>query len=84
MIIQILIVIVLTGLELVFGFLPRVDELPFGSDAYLQQGVGLLKEMNSVFFFLDSIMYAVLIYLGFRLSLLVLKFVAGSRTPHHE
>lgn len=84
MLIQLLISVVLAILTLLFGWLPKATVLPYGIDEHLQTGVGYVKGLTTYFPFLATITTAVLIYIGWRLLLLVANVFLGSRTPHHE
>jgi len=84
MIIQLFSVMIIAGLTIVFGWLPTVTVLPWGIDGYLSTGVGYIKGFSVFFPFINTAINAFLIYMGFRLLLIVLKFVLGSRTPSHD
>ncbi len=64
------------GLELSSQFhLPIITELPWGMDATLTNAVGGYKAMAVFFPPLSIIMTAFLIYLGFRITIIVLRVV---------
>lgn len=73
-----------TVLTALFSFLPRVTVLPWGIDGWLSSGVGMFDSIVQGFPLFGTVMQAFLLYLGFRLTLKVLKLVMGSRTPQHD
>jgi len=84
MITYLLIKAVLVILSVFTIWLPRVDVLPWGVDGALVNGVAILKKLGGVYPMVSTVLTAFLIYVAFRISLLVLKFFLGSRTPSHS
>lgn len=70
-------------ISLIFKELPVVEELPWGTDETLSKGVAgyrLLMELFPIFgLFLDL----TLLYLGFKIVMLFLKAILGSRLPYY-
>jgi len=71
-------------LSTILWIAPTVTELPFGTDTYIVQGVGGVKHLFEFFPPLETLYHAFLIYLLFRVSMLILKIFLGSRTPQYE
>lgn len=67
-------------LSSIFGI---VTVLPFGIDPILVSAVGSFKAFMVIFPPLQIVFQAFMIYLGFRMTLLVFKLILGSRSPHH-
>lgn len=88
MIIQLLIRIILSALDLVFGWFPDFSFLPtlgtINIDSYFATGMGYLHFLAQIFPPLTTLQIAVSIYLGFRAVLLIVKLVLGSRAPIHQ
>jgi len=76
-----LILFVTSVLTAVFSFLPKVEELPFGADAFLVSMVGYYNSAAEIIPWLSIIMSAFLFYLGFRVSLVILSLLKIYR--HH-
>lgn len=62
-------------LNLMFSWLPRVEELPLGIDGYLSTAVSSFKAFSEVFPPLQVIYTAFMWYLGFRITILTLKLL---------
>ena len=83
MLIQLLLQILISTVNVIFSWLPAVDTLPFGIDSafisammYFNGAIDTLPYLEIVF---DSFLYVI----GFEVLLLVLKLFLGSRTPHN-
>jgi len=70
--------------SLIFSPLPTVTTLPWGTDAYVVQGVQLFRLLAGFFPPFATLLTAFLLYLGFRLSMILVKFFLGGRTPMHN
>lgn len=72
-------------LTLIFGWLPNGSTLPtFGDvnlDTIFSTGIRYVKFLAVLFPPLTTIISAASIYIGFRLVLIVIKIIIGSRTP---
>jgi len=84
MIIQFLFTILISIAQALTGFLPTVETLPWGIDALLVTSTGYFKGFMQIFPPLQIVFGAFMLYLGFRLLLIVLKIFMGKRTPHHD
>lgn len=84
MILSAIITLIVTFLTMVFQLLPTVEELPWGTDAYLGQGVQYFKLLADFFPPFATLLTAFLLYVSFKLLMLVIKFFLGSRTPSHS
>jgi len=84
MIIQLLLQILISGLNVIFGWLPDASTLPFGIDEILVDGVGQFKALMALIPPLETVFTAFMIYLSFRLGLILLKVFLGNRTPQHD
>lgn len=62
-------------LNLMFSFLPRVDELPFGMDGYLEQAVSTFKAFAEIFPPFEVVLQAFLFYLSFKIMMLTLRLL---------
>jgi len=83
MIITLLIRVFLMVFAGILRIFPQVTELPFGIDSYMVLASGYFHRVMTLVPLLSTVMSAFLIYFGFRIGLLVLKFILGSRAPHH-
>jgi len=87
MIVYLLIQVIIYALSLVFAVFPTVEELPWGVDTVFSDGMGYYRYLMDIFPPLSTVLSAVLIYLGYKLAIIVLRFFLGSRTPvsaqHH-
>lgn len=88
MIISLLLNLLVAILGLIFYLLPNATTLPtFGSvnlDTVFSTGIGYYKYLATFFPPLTTVLTAASIYLGFRVTLLILKFILGSRLPSHR
>jgi len=75
---------IISVISIVFIFMPVIEELPFGVDAYIEQGVSGYKLLASYFPPLDLFMDLFLIYIGYKLIMLLIKFILGNRTPSYS
>lgn len=57
----------------VFAFLPVVDELPFGMDDALTTAMGYFNYITTFFPFLQTLINVVLIYVSYKVLLIVLN-----------
>jgi len=81
MIIQLLIILVLSILQLVFSFLPDGSQLPWGTDGALTLAVGWLRYIEISLWPVTVIINVFIIYALFRLGLLLLRLLLGHRSP---
>jgi len=65
-------------LSSIFG---TVDVLPFGTDPYFETAFGWLRSLQDVVWPINVILVCFLAYAGFKVSLILLKLVFGSRAP---
>jgi len=84
MILQLLIQIFSSILQLIFGFFPTVTTLPLGIDSALSTAFGWLHSFLEYVWPAQVIYEVVIYYLSFRVLLIVLKFFIGNRAPHHD
>lgn len=84
MIIKIFISVIVLIITSITSWLPTVEELPWGLDDLWQTSVASFKAFIEVFPPLQIVFSAFLIYLGFRLTLILIKIFVGSRVPHHD
>lgn len=84
MIIQLILHILVSAVNVIFSWLPEVTELPWGIDAILLSGVSQVKAVAVYIPPLTTVLGAFMIYVGFRLTLIVLKLFLGHRTPMHH
>lgn len=82
MLLQLLLTILINLLNILTSWLPTVTTLPF-IDSYLVSAMGGIHSLIENFPILQDVLTAFLIYLGFKLALLVMKLFMGSRTPTH-
>jgi len=81
MIVYMLISVVISIVGVLFSLFPVIEELPWGVDAFIVQGVGGYKLLATAFPPLSTVMTIFLIYISFRLGMILLRFFLGSRTP---
>lgn len=81
MILYLVIQALLFILSLIFAVFPTVETLPWGVDSVLSDGMGYYRTLMDVFPPLSTVLNAVLIYIGYKLAIIVLRFFLGSRTP---
>jgi len=84
MITQFLFTIIITIFGAITQFLPDVTTLPFGMDELLISSTGYFKGFMGIFPPLQVVFGAFMIYLSFRLLLILLRVFLGGRTPHHN
>lgn len=83
MIIFFIIQLVILIISLFFAPFPTISELPWGIDTFLSNGMSYYRQLMVYLPPLSTVLSAFLIYIGFRLSIIVLRFFLGSRTPTH-
>lgn len=84
MIIFWLITFVISIISFIFYPFPTITEIPWGVDSFLVNGVGYFKALMEFFPPLSTVFSAFMIYIGFRVSIIVLRFFFGSRAPTHD
>lgn len=62
-------------LNIMFSFLPRVTELPWGVETWLVNGVHMFNAFKDIFPPLGVLFTAFLAYLSFRVTLLTLRLL---------
>jgi len=67
-----------------FAWLPNVNTLPWGIDGFLLTSISLVRRIGEVFPPIGILISFFLIYMGWRLTLLVVKLILGSRSPIHD
>lgn len=67
-----------------FAFLPVVTELPFGTDEYFATGIGFFNRITELVPILSVVVEVFLLYIGFRITVIIIRFFAGSRSPVHN
>lgn len=82
MIITAILSFIIYGLGFLLSPLPTVDTLPYGVDTALSVGVGYFNVIASAFPPFGLMMQVSLIYISYRIALMVLKLFLGSRVPH--
>jgi len=83
MIFSFIIIAVLYLFSLFLAPFPTVTELPWGVDSFFSNGMGYYRQLMVYLPPLSTVLDAFLIYIGFRLSIIILRFFLGSRTPTH-
>ena len=85
MLINTIFYLVNAALALLFSWLPDGTTLPtFGSvnlDTVFSNGVGYYRFLATIFPPLTTVLTAATIYLGFKVVMLIIKLILGSRTP---
>jgi len=81
MILYLLIQIIIFVVSLVFAPFPTVTELPWGIDGVVETAMGNFRALMEFFPPFSTVLNAFLLYIAFRLGILVLRFFLGSRTP---
>lgn len=66
------------------SWLPTADTLPWGLDDIWTDAIAYFKGFTELFPPMEIVFQAFMIYLGFRLLLIVVKIFVGSRVPHHD
>jgi len=84
MIIQLLISTVMGALGLVTSLFPTVTSFPFGTDDFIVTSIKALRALTIVAWPLYPVITAGFVYLGMKLSVLVMRFVLGARSPIHH
>ena len=64
-----------SGLNVLFAWLPHVTELPWGADAVLTTAFGYWYSFLNVFWPLQIVWTMVLVYYGVRLAMLVTRMI---------
>jgi len=82
MITQFFFTIIITVFDSITSFLPQVSSLPFGIDGVLQTSIGWVNSLVVLFWPIEVILSVFLWYLTFRVGLVLLKLIMGTRTPH--
>jgi len=81
MIFELLFIALIGFINLLTVWLPDGLTLPYGLDNLFIRFVGTIHVFFVVFPPLVDVMFAVTIYIGFRLVLLILRMILGSRVP---
>jgi len=81
MITYLILSVMITIVGVLFSLFPVIDELPWGMDSVLSDGVGGYKLLAEAFPPLNSLLTVFMIYLAFRLGIITLRFFLGNRTP---
>lgn len=83
MIVQLLLTILLGLFDIVFSWLPSVQTLPFGIDDPLSLVFGWVAYIQTVLWPLNVIIDVLLLYISWRVLIMVYKKVFGSRAVIH-
>jgi len=70
--------------NVIFGWMPIVTELPWGIDEGLTTVVGYARTVMELIPPIQVVFNFFMLYLGFRLGLLVFKIFLGSRAPYEH
>jgi len=81
MILFLLIQMLIYVFSLVLAPFPVVTELPWGVDAFFSDGMGYYRYLAEFFPPFSTVLQAFLLYIAFKLAIIVLRFFLGSRTP---
>jgi hypothetical protein len=88
MIIVFFINVIVVVLSVVFGWLPDVHTLPqimgYDIDTALVNGMGQINTIMASVWVLKYLVGGFLFIMGYHLIKMVLKFILGSRSPHHS
>jgi len=84
MIIQLILHILVSAVNVIFSWLPEVNELPWGIDSVLVDAVSQFKAVAVYIPPLTVVLGAFMTYVSFRLTLIVVKLFMGNRTPMHH
>lgn len=84
MILFLLISLILGLSQVLTSFLPAATTLPFGIDPILVTAMTYFQAFIKIFPPIGVFLEAFLLYLGFRLALLVFKVILGHRAPSME
>lgn len=78
-------ILILTGITSLLAYLlqwlPSGLELPWGLDGIMIMAVGYFNAFVQIFPPLGIVVQAFLIYIGFKLGIMILKLFLGSRAP---
>lgn len=87
MIVIFLINVIVAILSVIFGWLPDVTKLPtivgYDIDSALVTGMGQINTIMKSVWVLQYLIGGFLAIMGYHLIKIVLKFILGSRAPHH-
>lgn len=83
MILFFILTFLLTSVSFIFSALPTVTVLPWGIDEFLVSGMGQFRSLMEFFPPFATVLSAFLVYIGFRLTIILLRFFLGSNTPTH-
>jgi len=84
MIIQLLLQIIISALNVITSFLPKVETLPFGMDYILDSGMQYFRTVMVSIPPLETLLTATMVLFSYKLGMIILKIFLGSRTPKHE
>jgi len=84
MLINFLFFILTTLVSLIFAFLPSGDRLPYGLDDTLITAVAYYNQFAESFWFLEIIIQAFVLYLGFLIALVIIKLILGTRADYTQ
>jgi len=75
MISQYFILWILGIVNAVIAFLPKVTELPFGVDSYIQMGAGYFNTLSGFFPPFATLMSVFLFYMAFKVTMMSLRLL---------
>ncbi len=81
MILNLLFVAIISILGFLTAWLPSGLTLPFGLDTIFQTTFSYLYAFIEIFPPMGIVLQAFIVYLGFRIGLMILKVFLGSRSP---
>jgi len=81
MIIFFVLTFILTIVSFIFAPFPTISELPWGIDSVMVSGVSGFKYLAELYPPFSTVLTAFLVYIGFRVGIILLRFFLGSRTP---
>lgn len=81
MIIQILLALINIIITLLFFWLPPGDRLPFGLDDIFIMASQYFRSFMEIFWPLQIVLEAFLIYLGFLIAMKIVRIFIGNRSP---
>lgn len=81
MLLFLLISLILALSQVLTAFLPSATTLPFGIDTFVVTAFSYFYAFIDIFPPMGVILQAFLVYLGFKLALLVFKIFLGHRAP---
>lgn len=73
------VIILLVGF--IFAVFPIITVLPWGVDEFLVSAIGSYRHLAEFFPPLSLLLTLSLLYIGFKLGIIMLRFFLGSRTP---